>query len=245
MILLIDIGNSNIVFANYDSKIDNVIRINTRKDITGYEYGILLRSSLEKFTYEDVIISSVVPEVTEIIRQYVQSELKISPIIVGPGVKTGLNIKTDNPKEVGSDLIVDAVASFNHSDKALVVDLGTASKIILIEDRQLRGVIIAPGVRASLESLVKKTSLLPQVDLKVPKNEFGTNTVDCIQSGVLYGHAHMIDGFLANQKYKDYKVLVTGGFSSIVGPLLKTKCEIDEILLLKGLVDIYNRNKMK
>ncbi|XMB85517.1 type III pantothenate kinase [Mycoplasmatota bacterium WC44] len=244
MILLIDVGNTNIVLAHYDNEITDVFRINTRKDFTPDEYSMLLDSKLKNYQYEGIIISSVAPRVTQSLTRYCKKHLKIKPMIVGPGIKTGVNIKTDNPKEVGSDIIVSAVASFNYGENAIIIDLGTASTITLIENKVIKGVVITPGIKTSLSALVSDTSMLPEVDLKRPKNILGTNTIESIQSGIINGHVYMIDGFLKNltNTNKDYKIIITGGFSSVIGELINFECIVSKDLILEGLVDIYYKN---
>ncbi|XMB67227.1 type III pantothenate kinase [Mycoplasmatota bacterium zrk1] len=241
MLLLIDVGNTNIVLAHYDHEIKDVFRLNTRKDFTADEYSMLLDGRLKNQKYDGIIISSVSPIVTESIDRYCKKYLSITPMIVGPGVKTGINIKTDNPKEVGSDLIVSAVASFRYAENSIIIDLGTATTITLVENKMIKGVVIAPGIKTGLEALIKDASLLPEVDIKKPRNILGTNTNECIQSGIINGHVYMLEGFL-NKINKDYKIIITGGFSPIIGELINNECIVVRDLILEGLVDIYNKN---
>lgn len=196
---------------------------------------------------DGAIISSVVPGLTNVLKAAV-GKLSQSPVIViGPGLKTGLKIATDNPGQLGSDLAVDAVAGICYYGAPLIIiDMGTATTISAIDkDSTYVGTVIAPGVMVSLNSLVGGTSQLPKISLDAPDNVIGTNTVDCMKSGIMHGTASMLDGMidkLRDELGADAKVIATGGLSKIIIPLCKREITIDDELLLKGLMLIYEKN---
>ena len=165
---------------------------------------------------------------------------------MGQGTKTGIMIKADNPKEVGSDLIADAIGAIAYRDEALVIDLGTASKYIYVEKNALAGVVICPGVYISIKALVNNTALLPDIDIKVPDKILGTNTTTCMQSGVTYGTAAQVDGFIKRIKKEtgkdDLLVIATGGLAKLIVPLCESKIIEDDELTLKGILEVYKRN---
>ncbi len=240
MFLVVDIGNSTIELASYQEKVVESVRVNTKKNYTADEYLFLFSELLKKYHYEGAIISSVVPEITQEIVKCIEKYISDKVLIVGAGLKSGLNIKTDQPKEVGADLICDAVGSSGHFSKCLIVDFGTATKILQVEDKVLKGVVISPGMMVSLKSLVENASLLHNIDLKLPKKDFGTNTAESIQAGVVLGQYYMVEGFL--QKYSSYEVIITGGYAEIFKSLFKN-CKFEKNLLLDGLAIIYHKNK--
>ena len=254
MVFAIDIGNTNIVIGCFENKkIIFTERLSTKKTATALEYAISFKNVLELYgidmkKIEGSIISSVVPEITTIVNNAIAKITNKDSIIVGPGVKTGLSIKVDNPAQLGSDLVVGAVAALAEYPVPLVViDFGTATTITVINSKKdLLGGMILPGVRLSLKSLSSGTSQLPEIGLEPPKKFIGSNTVDCMKSGILYSTAYGIDGFIENiEKELDEKVTVvaTGGLAKAIVPLCKSKIAVDDELLLKGLMDIYNKNK--
>jgi type III pantothenate kinase len=250
MIALIDIGNTSIaVGISYTGEsIDLVYRMNTEKAKSSDEYAITLNQFM--VDVNQAIISSVVPELNDVFREYLLKKFSIQPIFLGFGVKTGIRIMTDNPKEVGSDIISNAVAATELYDKTcLIVDLGTATTFTYIENCNLKGVIIAPGLTTSRNALITKTSLLPQVDLEVPTKLLGTNSSDSIKSGIVYGHASMIDGMIMRIKNKVQnqllKVILTGGHAKLVYPIVTERMIQDELLILKGLLFVHKRNLVK
>ncbi len=250
MISLIDIGNTSIAiaFSKTGDKIDHVYRINTEKTKSADEYAITLNQFLKDV--DAVVISSVVPELNEVFKDYFQERFGLIPTFLGMGVKTGLKITTDNPKEVGGDIIANAVAAISLYDKTiLIVDLGTATTFTYIEDSNLKGVVIAPGLTTSRNALVTKTSLLPQVELDTPSKLLGTNSTDSIKSGLMFGHASMIEGMIQRIKkqvnHPDLKVILTGGHAKLILPLLNEVYPLDELLILKGLLSVYKRNISK
>lgn len=254
MVFAIDIGNTNIVIGCFeDKKIIFTERLSTKKTATALEYAISFKNVLELYSIdlkkiEGSIISSVVPEITTIVNNAIAKITNKNSIIVGPGVKTGLSIKVDNPAQLGSDLVVGAVAALAEYPVPLVViDFGTATTLTVINSKKdLLGGMILPGVRLSLKSLSSGTSQLPEIGLEPPKKFIGTNTVDCMKSGILYSTAYGIDGFIENIEQElgeKVTVIATGGLAKAIVPLCKSKITIDDELLLKGLMDIYNKNK--
>jgi type III pantothenate kinase len=204
-----------------------------------------MKSLFDLSNVSAVAISSVVPRITEKLKEICEKFLKIEPLIVGPGIKTGLNVKTDNPREVGADLICAAVAVEDLSNPILVVDLGTAIKYIYIKNKTILGVIITPGVNISIKALVGNTALLPDIDIEVPKKVLGTHTIACMQSGVTYGVASQVDGLIeriGDETKESFEVVLTGGLSGLIAPLCKHKLSRDPDLVLKGLLKIYSRN---
>lgn len=246
MILLFDIGNTNITIGLSDGfKIIDVYRLNTNPMLTADQYFIELKSLFEFTHIKHVAISSVVPRITEKLKEGSIKYLNLTPLIIGPGVKTGLNIKTDHPREVGADLICDASGIDDDVTSALIVDLGTAVKYIYVHQKTIKGVVISPGVSISIKALVGNTALLPDIDIEVPKKVLGTNTIHCMQSGVTYGVAAEVDGMISrirDEVNEPFKVILTGGLSETIAPLCKEKGERDPDLTLKGLLKIFYKN---
>ena len=247
MLLLVDIGNTNIVlgFAE-NSKIIETYRLKTSLNRTADEYYVLIKPILEQYEIEDCIISSVVPVITSALKKALVKYNKKQPIILGPGVKTGVSLKVDDPKTVGADIICDVAGIRGIADEAIVVDLGTATKYIYTKNQVFYGVSIAPGVSVSMKALVNNAALLPSVELVCPKKVIGTSTVGCIQSGVIYGGAAQVDGMIERIKEeigcKTAKVFATGGLSSLIVPLCKNEITLLENLTLEGLLRIYELN---
>ena len=247
MILLTDIGNSNIVLALVENnKIIETFRLKSNIDKTSDEYYVSIKSILKEYNIEDVIISSVVPVITSALKKVFIRLLKKEPYILGPGIKTGVMLKVDDPKTVGADIICDCAGVKGIADEAIVVDLGTATKYIYVKNQTFYGVSIAPGVSVSMKALVNSAALLPSVELVCPKKVIGTSTVNCIQSGVIYGAAAQVDGMIDRIKEEignsNVKVIATGGLSKLIVPLCKNEIELIEDLTLMGLLKIYNLN---
>ena len=253
MILAVDIGNTNIVIGCCDN--DRILfreRVSTSLIATDLEYAVTLRTAVEMngldgSQIDGAIISSVVPTITNTVKAAVEKYTKVKCKIVGPGMKTGLSIKIDNPAQLGSDLVVDAVAGTSEYEAPMIIiDMGTATTLSAIDkDKNYLGGMILPGIMVSHDSLISRTSQLPRIALEKPKKVIGTNTVDCIKGGILYGSAGAIDGICERMKQelgKNCTVVATGGLAPVVVPLCKTKIILDEDLLLKGLVLIYNKN---
>lgn len=246
MLLLIDVGNTNICIAKYfNNKLDTkLLRIKTLIDRSSDEYFILLKEMIDLKSVNDVIISSVVPDITYVLIDVFKTHLNIDAIVLEPKVKTGIGLKAINPKEVGADLICAAAAV--KDKEALIIDLGTATKYIYVKNKTLMGVVISPGVLISIKALVNETSLLPNVEIKVPNKVLGNNTISCMQSGVTYGVASQVDGMIERIKKEigndNLYIIATGGLAKTIIPLCNYEIEIDELLTIKGLLEIYWRN---
>lgn len=253
MILAIDIGNTNIVIGCIDNENTYFIeRMSTKTDHTALEYAIdfkniLELNSVEPEAIEGGIVSSVVPSISQTVRRSVEKITKKRCLLVGPGIKTGLNIRMDNPATLGSDRVVTAVAGINEYPVPLIViDMGTATTIDCVDkDGSYIGGVIMPGVRVSLESLTQRASQLSSISLEAPKHTIGKNTADCMRSGIIYGSASMIDGMIDRISHElgaSPTVIATGGLSGFIIPYCRHKIIYDDSLLLKGLLLIYNRN---
>lgn len=253
MILAVDIGNSNIVIGCFEA--DNIRlleRMSTNRNSTALEYAVLIKTVLElngldKATFEGGIISSVVPAVTNMVKAAIEKLTGKPPLVVGPGLKTGLKILLDNPAQLGSDRVADAVAAVSEYPCPLItIDMGTATTISVIDKNQnFIGGVIMPGLRISAESLSSRTSQLPQISLDPPKKAIGRNTIDCMRSGIVLGCAATIDGIIGKIEQElgyPCTVVSTGGHAGIVIPYCKREIIIDEKLLLKGLMILYRKN---
>lgn len=256
MLLAIDIGNTHIVTGCIDGeKTLFVERLSTEHTRTELEYAMGFGTVLElhgisAVNIDGAIVSSVVPPLTNIIVCAVEKIIGQRPMIVGPGVKTGLNILMDNPKAVGADLVVASVAGIaEYGAPLIIIDMGTAATIAVIDrDKNYIGGIIAPGVEASLASLVTRTAQLPNISLEVPASVIGKNTVDSMKSGIVLGCASMIDGMLDRMEDElgyPAAVVATGGMAGTVIPSCRRRIIIDDELLLKGLNIIYGKNRGK
>ncbi|MCI7639323.1 MAG: type III pantothenate kinase [Clostridiales bacterium] len=254
MLLAIDIGNTNLVIGCiHDDKILFKARIATDRTRTSDQYGVEIKSMLEAYgvkrsDIEDCIISSVVPPVFNSVRTGVIKIIGKQPMVVGPGLKTGLNIHVDVPSQVGSDRIVIAVAALaEYKAPLLLMDLGTATTIESVEpDNVYMGGVIIPGVRVSLDALTSRAAQLPGISLDQPKQVIGKNTVDCMRSGMMYGTAAMIDGLVERMEEElghRCTLIATGGLAQFITPLCKREIILDKDLLLKGLNIIYRKNK--
>lgn len=253
MILGIDIGNSNIVIGCFDrERIRLVERIATNRKATALEYAVLLKTVLELNNltcqaFSGAIISSVVPPVTGRVKAALERLIGKTPLIVGPGVKTGLKLRLDNAAQVGRDRVVDAVAATSlYPCPLIVIDMGTATTISVVDgDKSFIGGLILPGVMISMESLTVKASQLPQIDLEAPGKAIGRSTVTCMRSGMVYGCASTIDGLIERIEEElgtSCTVVATGGLSKVVIPHCKRQIFTDDELLLKGLMIIYYKN---
>ena len=253
MVLAVDIGNTNVVVGCFDKKeIRFVERLSTNRNSTSLEYAVLIKTVLElngiSFEeFEGGIISSVVPSVTNRVKEAMEKITGKDVLVVGPGVKTGLKIKLDNPSQLGSDRVADSVAATNYYPCPLIIiDMGTATTVSVVDgEKNFVGGMIMPGLMVSMEALSSKTSQLPQISLDAPKKAIGRNTVDCIRSGLIYGNAAAIDGLIGNIEQElgeKCTIISTGGLAKIVTPLCKREIIEDDKLLLKGLMIIYEKN---
>ena len=254
MILAIDIGNSNIVIGCIEGgEIQNETRIATDLVKTSDQYcfdlkNMLSLSDVPVSRLDDVIISSVVPPVLNSMRTAVLKLTGKKPFVVGPGIKTGLNILLDNPQQVGSDLIVAAVAALREYKPPLIlIDMGTATTISVInKDRAYLGGCICPGVRISAEALSARAALLPGINLDQPRRAIGKNTIDCMRSGIMLGAACMLDGMIERMEQElgeRATVVATGGIARFVLPMCRREIAYDRNLLLKGLAVLYQMNR--
>lgn len=253
MLLAIDIGNTNITIGGIQE--DEIVfeaRIATDRIKTSDQYGVEIKNILSLFEVtpadiEDCIIASVVPPVFNSVRTGVVKVIGKQPLVVGPGIKTGLNIQVDNPSQVGSDRIVVAVAALAEYQPPLaLLDLGTATTIDVVEKgNTYMGGCIMPGVYISMEALTSRTAQLPGINLDKPKRVIGKNTVDCMRSGIMYGAAAMLDGMLDRVEEElgsKTTVIATGGIAQFIAPLCKREIIVERDLLLKGLNIIYKKN---
>ena len=254
MICVLDVGNTNTVLGVYDqSELKHHWRIETNRNKTEDEYGMLIKSLLEhdglKTTdIEGIIISSVVPPIMAALERMCVKYFGISPLVVGPGIKTGLNIKYDNPKEVGADRIVNAVSAIHeYGGPLIIVDFGTATTYCYINEHlQYMGGAIAPGIGISTEALYTKAAKLPRIEIAKPESIVGKTTVGAMQAGILYGYVGQVEGIVARMKAQspvEPKVIATGGLSSLIAAESDVIDIVDPFLTLKGLSLIYDKNK--
>ena len=253
MILAIDIGNSNIVIGGVEGeKILFEARLRTDATKTSDEYCVDLLALLDVYgiqreNIEGSIVASVVPQVLNSIQTAVRKLIGKAPLVVGPGLKTGLNIAIENPAQTGADLVVGSVAALRaHKAPLIVIDMGTATTIIVLNEKgALIGGAIAPGVKISLDALTDRTALLPGLQLDQPKKVIGRNTIDCMRSGIMIGNACMIDGMIDRMEQElghKTTVVATGGIAKFVVPLCSHKIVYDKDLLIKGLAILYREN---
>ena len=255
MILVFDVGNTNIVLGVYEGKqLLNSWRISTDKNKTSDEYGILMNQlfGYEGLSFDDieaVIISSVVPPLMYSLQAVSVKYFKREPIIIGPGIKTGMNIKYDNPKEVGADRIVNAVSAYKkYGGPLIVVDFGTATTFCAIsKEGDYLGGAITPGVGISSEALFQRAAKLPKIQLKKPKTVICKDTVSSMQSGLIYGYAGLVDNIVNKMKEEingEVKnVVATGGLATLIASESKAIDTVDKLLTLEGLRIIYEINK--
>lgn len=253
MILAVDIGNTHVVFGGFiDDELVFTARIATDTTGTEDEYAsklinIMAVHNIQRDQIEGAVISSVVPPLTSIMKKALNFIFDVNVIVVGPGIKTGINLHCDVPSSVGADIICCCVAAHNiYGSPSLVVDMGTATKLILVGDKgTFEGVSIIPGVMIGLNALSDGTAQLPQVSLENPGRVIAKNTVDCMKSGVIYGNASMIDGMIA-RSFEEYgsaiPVYATGGLASTIVKYCRSEIILDEQLVLKGLNIIYKKN---
>ncbi|AZR74669.1 pantothenate kinase [Anoxybacter fermentans] len=253
MVLVIDVGNTNTVLGVYRG--DELIaywRVASDRQKTSDEYGILFYSLLSHkgINTKDIrriIISSVVPPLVTTLEKVCQNYFNIQPHVVGPGTKTGMNIKMDNPKEVGADRIVNAVAAYHlYGGPVIIVDFGTATTFCAVNSKgDYLGGAIAPGVGIATEALFARASKLPRIELVKPKRVIGKNTIEGMQAGIIYGFVGQVDGVVRRMQKElgeKAKVVATGGLSSLIGPESETIEIINPLLTLQGLLIIDKMN---
>ncbi len=253
MLLVVDIGNTNVVFGLYDdATLTHTFRVSTVLSRTEDEYGVLLLQlmTLRKLEHDVVnaaIIASVVPPLTDVMVQAVRHAFAREPMVVGPGLKTGMPVLYENPREVGADRIVNAVAAFERTQgPVIVVDFGTATTFDCVSPKgEYLGGVIVPGVRVSLDALLAHAAKLSRIELLAPPRVLGKNTTHALQSGLVIGHAALVDGMVERLQlelgYKS-RVIATGGLASLIAEHAKRIDELDANLTLEGLRILHERN---
>ncbi len=254
MVLAIDIGNTNIVIGCFEGeRILFVERVSTNDRATDLEYASTIRTALHihelgPSSLEGAIISSVVPTLTGTVKRAIEKYAGVKVTVVGPGIKTGLSIRIDNPAQLGSDLVVDAVAGINNYPvPQIIVDMGTATTYSVIDkNKNYIGTLITTGMAISADALTSCTSQLPKIGFDSPEGVIGKNTVDSMKNGIMYANACAIDGIverIEEELGEKCTVVATGGLAGIVTSLCKREITLDDTLMLKGLMIIYNKNK--
>lgn len=255
MLLAFDIGNTNMVIGIYQDK-ELIInwRITTDRQKTSDEYGMLLYNLFEhhkisKEKIDAVIFSSVVPPIMAALEDMSRKYFNVEPMVIGPGIKTGIPILYENPREVGADRIVNAVAGIEKYGAPLIIaDFGTATTFCAISEKgEYLGGVITPGVNISLEALVQRTSKLPKIELIKPKKVVGKNTINAMQSGMIYGYTGLVDEIIfrikEEQGWENPTVIATGGIAELIAKDTKYIQKVDKYLTLDGLRIIYEKNK--
>ena len=254
MLLVLDMGNTNITLGVYDGKkLLLQSRIATDRTKMEDQYAVELMDlmrlyKLESTAFDGAILASVVPPLNHAICGAVKKAVGVTPLLVGPGTKTGLNLRIDNPSTLGADLLVGAVAAVEAVGYPCIIwDLGTATTVSVVDDKgAFRGGAIIPGIQTALAALAAGTSLLPQISVDAPDKVIGTNTIACLQSGAVFGNAALIDGMntrIVEELGYDATVVVTGGLGREIAPQCRTKVQYISELLLDGLRLIYEKNK--
>jgi type III pantothenate kinase len=255
MILVIDVGNTHTVIGVYkEEKLLFHWRISTNIEKTEDEYGILVKnllanSELSLTDITGIAISCVIPPVVWVLKKMSVDYFKVSPIIVGPGIKTGIYIKTDNPKEVGADRIVNSIAAYKlYGGPVIIVDFGTATTFCAVnKDGVYLGGAIAPGIEISAKALAEKTAKLPKIEIIKPKHSIGSNTITAMESGIFFGYLGLTNELIKRFKRelgKDSLVVATGGYSELIGNECKLIDKINPFLTLIGLYLVYEMNKL-
>lgn len=255
MLLVIDVGNTNIKYGVWDGDVLLAsFRVSSRISRTADEYGsvlvnLLLNSGINKTDIDGIIVSSVIPTLNYTVCHMCEYFFGISPIMVGSGIKTGINVKVENPKEVGADRIVNNVAAFRkYGGPVIVIDFGTATTFNVVDkEGAFVGGVIAPGIKSALEGLVKNTAQLPMIELVPPKKIIAKNTETNMQAGIIFGFAGLVNNIIAKTKKElgdeNVKVVATGGLGEIIAKETKSIDVVDRTLTLFGLKLIYDLNK--
>ncbi|MEH7463465.1 type III pantothenate kinase [Bacillus thuringiensis] len=253
MIFVLDVGNTNAVLGVFENgKLLQHWRMETDRHKTEDEYGMLVKQLLEHegINFHDIkgiIISSVVPPIMFALERMCEKYFKIKPLVVGPGIKTGLNIKYENPREVGADRIVNAVAGIQlYGSPLIIVDFGTATTYCYInENKHYMGGVITPGIMISAEALYSRAAKLPRIEITRPSSVIGKNTVSAMQAGILYGYVGQVEGIVKRMKEEakqEPTVIATGGLAKLIAEESKVIDIVDPFLTLKGLYMLYERN---
>lgn len=252
MLLAIDIGNTNVTLGVYEKDLLCTARLSTDKRQTADQYAIALKdvlgiNGIDTGNITGAVIASVVSSVGKAVKDAIVKLCGIIPIVVGPGIKTGLNIKIDNPASLGADLVAAAVAAVaKYPCPSVVIDFGTATTFsVLNKEGCMIGGAIAAGVNLTLGALALNADQLHTVSIEAPSSPIGSNTEDCIRSGLLYGTASMVDGMVKSfeqELAEKTTVIATGGLASLIVPLCKSNIIVDDNLLLEGLRIIYSKN---
>lgn len=256
MVLTVDIGNSNIVIGVFvESKLLFTSRISSNIDTTVDELAVMMNEiftirNIDRREINGAILSSVVPALTRLMVQAIKLITGVDPLIVAPGIKTGLNIKIDNPAQLGSDMLVNCVAaSAKYPKPIIIIDMGTATTMSVVdEDNNMLGGVIMPGVKTALNALISRTAQLPQISIDSPASVIGTNTNDSMKSGIVFGNASMLDGMIQRfeeELGKEVFVVATGGLSENICMHSKRNILHNPNLLLEGLYILYNKNTRK
>ena len=254
MILAIDVGNTNIVLGCIEKgEINSIVRIQTNTRETPAEYAIKLRQLFEVFGidsrgFEGAIISSVVPSVTDSLKEAVKKLTGIDCMVVGPGMRTGMNVRIDDPGTLAGDIVVGSVAAMNYYGvPSIVLDMGTATAVVVIDkDRCYRGGAIIPGVNLAYGALSSGTSLLPDIAIRPPQKAIGSNTTDAMRSGAIFGTAAMLDGMIDRMEAElgePCALVATGGLARSIVACCRHEIVFDDDLLLKGLWVLYQKNR--
>jgi len=255
MILVIDVGNTNIVLGVYKGKqLLTHWRISSDKDNTADEYGILLlnlfnHAGLDFKDITGIIISSVVPNKMYSLENMCRKYFNIEPLVVGPGIKTGINIRYDNPKEVGADRIVNAVAAYEiYGGPLIIIDFGTATTFCAVSEKgEYLGGCIATGIKISTEALFQHAAKLPRIELVKPPQVICKNTVSSMQAGIIYGYVGQVDYIVRRMKREldapHAKVIATGGLARMIAEESETIDEVNDLLTLEGLRIVFERNQ--
>ncbi|WP_314620642.1 type III pantothenate kinase [uncultured Selenomonas sp.] len=254
MLLVFDIGNSNIVMGTYEGKkLLRHWRISTDRQKTGDEYGMLINSlfayqNIRMEQVEAIIISSVVPPLMVPMIKMCERYFHIHPLVVGPGIKTGFRISYENPREIGADRIVNVAGAFEqYGGPLIVIDIGTATTFdVVAPNGDFQGGVIAPGLSSSADALFQRAAKLPRIELVTPKHIISRNTVSGMQAGIIYGYVGQIDEIVRRMKkemgYDEIRVIATGGYARMISRESKTIDKIDHFLTLTGLRVLYERN---
>ena len=256
MILTIEIGNSTITLGGVEGdEVRFECRINTDRVKTSDTYCIDLKTLFEIYgvelaSIEGVIISSVVPQVMNSVRTAIRKLLNLEPLIVGPGLKTGLDIRLENPAAMGAGLVAaDVAALAEYKPPLIIVDMGTATTMSVLDPKGAHlGGCVCPGVKISLDALTSRTSLLPGIQLDSPKQAVGRNTADAMRSGIMFGTAAMLDGMIDRFSAEtgwDFTIVATGRLAERITPLCRHEIIVDRHLIIKGLVALYRENSLR